>query len=133
MPSTMTSGAARDTRPRRGCRDRHRAPRPGERGTTKGDDVSDTQQLRRVHLKISGRVQGVFYRATTQDEAQARGLTGWVRNTPDGRVEAEVQGAPDAVDDLIEECRAGPPMAKVEDIEVADLEPEPDEQRFQVV
>jgi acylphosphatase len=95
--------------------------------------VSDSQQLRRVHLKISGRVQGVFYRATTQDEAQSRGLTGWVRNMPEGHVEAEVQGSPDAVDELIDECRAGPPMAKVTDIEVSDIEPEPDERRFQVV
>lgn len=95
--------------------------------------MSDTQDLRRVHLMISGRVQGVFYRATTSEEAKSRGLTGWVRNTPDGRVEAEVQGAPDAVDALIEECRAGPPMAKVDEIEVSDIDPEPDEQRFQVV
>lgn len=94
--------------------------------------MSDTHEVRRVHLKISGRVQGVFYRATTQEEAQRRGLTGWVRNMPGGHVEAEVQGSPDAVDELIEECRSGPPMAKVDDIEVADIEPEPDEQRFHV-
>lgn len=101
--------------------------------TTKGETVSDTQDLRRVHLKISGRVQGVFYRATTSEEAQSRGLTGWVRNMPDGHVEAEVQGTPEKVDELIEECRTGPPMARVEDIEVSDVETEPDEQRFQVV
>jgi acylphosphatase len=95
--------------------------------------VSDAQDLRRVHLWISGRVQGVFYRAATSEKAQSRGLTGWVRNAPDGRVEAEVQGSPDAVDELIDECRSGPPMAKVEEIEVSDIDPEPDERRFQVV
>lgn len=95
--------------------------------------MSDAQDLRRVHLWISGRVQGVFYRATTSEEAESRGLTGWVRNAPDGRVEAEVQGSPDAVDELIDECRSGPPMAKVEEIEVDDVEVHPDEHGFSVV
>lgn len=46
----------------------------------------------RVHVLVSGRVQGVWFRSSTRDEAARRGLTGWVRNLPDGRVEAEVQG-----------------------------------------
>lgn len=86
-----------------------------------------------MHLWISGRVQGVFYRATASDEARSRGLTGWVRNAPDGRVEAEVQGRRDAVDALIEECRAGPPMARVDDVEVDHIDVTDDEQRFEVV
>lgn len=95
--------------------------------------MSDTDELTRVHLWIAGRVQGVFFRATTKEEARARGLTGWVRNASDGRVEAEVQGPPDAVDQLIDECRNGPPMAKVTDVEVASIEVQPDESRFRVV
>lgn len=87
----------------------------------------------RVHLWISGRVQGVFFRVTTSAEARARGLTGWVRNAPDGRVEAEVQGAPAAVDDLIDDCRSGPSMATVTDIVVEPIEVVPGEERFQIV
>lgn len=95
--------------------------------------MSDSDELTRVHMVISGRVQGVFFRATTKDEARSRGLTGWVRNTGDGRVEAEVQGPPDAVDQLIDECRTGPPMAKVSDVEVEPVDVVPDESRFRVV
>lgn len=79
-------------------------------------------ELTRVHLSISGRVQGVFFRATTKDEAQARGLTGWVQNTRDGRVEAEVQGSPAAVKELIDECRTGPPAADVDDVQVDEID-----------
>jgi len=92
--------------------------------------VDDTDDLRRVHLWISGRVQGVFYRATTRDEARARELTGWVRNASDGRVEAEVQGAPEAVEQLIRECRSGPPAAQVDEVEVDEISVMPDERSF---
>ena len=94
--------------------------------------MDDTDDLRRVHLWISGRVQGVFFRATTRDQARARGLTGWVRNAPDGRVEAEVQGAPTAVEHLIAECRNGPPAAHVTDVAVAEIDVIPNEQGFAV-
>ena len=94
--------------------------------------MSGTDELRRVHLWISGQVQGVFFRATTREEARARGLTGWVRNAPDGRVEAELQGDAAAVEELIAECRTGPPMAKVEDVEVADIAVDPQERSFRV-
>lgn len=94
--------------------------------------MSDDDVIR-VHLWVSGRVQGVFFRATTSDEAKSRGLTGWVRNAPDGRVEAEVQGSRDAVRELIDECRAGPPMAKVSDVEVDQIDVVDGEQRFEVV
>jgi len=86
----------------------------------------------RVHLWVSGRVQGVFFRATTSDEARSRGLTGWVRNAPDGRVEAEVQGTRAAVDELVDECRAGPGMATVEDVEVDNIDVVDGEERFEV-
>lgn len=94
--------------------------------------MNDTDNLRRVHLWISGRVQGVFFRSSTQQQARARGLTGWVRNTPDGRVEAEIQGVPGAVERLIAECRSGPPAAHVTDVQIAEIDVVPDEQGFAV-
>jgi acylphosphatase len=66
-----------------------------------------------VHLLISGRVQGVFYRASTQQAARKLGLSGWVRNLPDGRVEAMVQGAKTEVDRLVKWCHSGPTHARV--------------------
>ena len=72
----------------------------------------------RAHLLISGRVQGVFFRATMQEEAEKLGVTGWVRNLPDGRVEAVVEGPEDKVKQLIEWAHHGPPAARVEKVEV---------------
>jgi len=72
-----------------------------------------------VRLKISGRVQGVSYRWWTVGEATKRGLDGWVRNRRDGSVEALLSGPVDAVDDMIDACRIGPPAARVTDVEVA--------------
>jgi len=72
----------------------------------------------RAHLLISGRVQGVFYRASAHEAAVRLGLTGWVRNVPNGDVEAEVEGPEATVDEFGEWCWKGPPSARVEDIEV---------------
>lgn len=92
--------------------------------------MGDIDHLRRVHLWVSGQVQGVFFRATTRDQARSRGLTGWVRNAHDGRVEAEVQGASAAVEQLIVECRSGPPAARVDEVEVEEISVVPDERSF---
>lgn len=73
----------------------------------------------RAHLHISGRVQGVSFRASTQVQAQKLGVTGWVRNLQDGRVEAVLQGPKAKVDELIRWCHTGPPSAKVEKVDVA--------------
>lgn len=73
---------------------------------------------------VSGHVQGVFYRASTQDKANELGLTGWVANRPDGRVEAQLEGERDAVDDMIAWMRQGPPAARVEDLDVEPSRPE---------
>lgn len=70
------------------------------------------------HLRITGRVQGVYYRASMAQQAQALGITGWVRNRRDGSVEALVCGAADAVQVLIEWAQRGPAMARVEAVEV---------------
>jgi acylphosphatase len=72
----------------------------------------------RVHLVASGRVQGVFYRQSTVDAARRLDLRGWVRNLPDGRVEAEAEGERTALESLVEWCRRGPPGARVLGLEV---------------
>ena len=79
----------------------------------------------RVRVKIEGRVQGVFFRASLRDEATRRGLAGWARNLPDGRLEAELQGASDMVDDIISWCWEGPPQAHVTGVEVNELDADP--------
>ncbi|CBE69994.1 acylphosphatase [Candidatus Methylomirabilis oxygeniifera] len=78
----------------------------------------------RAHVLISGRVQGVCFRAYTVDEATAAGLIGWVRNTPDGRVEAAFEGEQLAVEAMIAWCRNGPPVARVSNVEVVWGEPQ---------
>ena len=88
--------------------------------------------MRRVHLTASGRVQGVFFRASARDEARRLGLTGWVRNTDAGAVEAEVQGEPHAVDSFVEFCRRGPGQSIVDDVYVEDMSPAPAEESFSV-
>jgi acylphosphatase len=76
-----------------------------------------------VHLMISGRVQGVSYRVWLKAEADARSLSGWTRNRANGDVEAVLAGPPEAVRSLAELCRSGPPMARVDQILIADAEP----------
>ncbi len=71
----------------------------------------------RVRVVVSGRVQGVWYRGWTVDEARARGLDGWVRNRRDGSVEAVFQGPAAAVAEMVAACRQGPPMARVVAVE----------------
>ena len=78
---------------------------------------------RRVHLFISGRVQGVWYRASMSNEGAKIGLSGWVRNLDDGRVEAVVEGMEDDVEKMIAWCHKGPPMASVDDVVVEDETP----------
>lgn len=73
-------------------------------------------ELARAHLLISGRVQGVFYRAHTRDEARKRGLTGWVRNLPNGRVAAVAEGERAKIEGLIAWCRQGPPYSYVDEV-----------------
>jgi len=79
--------------------------------------------VKRVHVVVAGRVQGVFYRATCVERARALGVAGWVRNTPDGCVEAEFEGEDEAVDSVVDWCRVGPPYAIVESIELDDRAP----------
>lgn len=69
-----------------------------------------------VLVRIEGRVQGVWFRAWTEKTATGHGLSGWVRNRPDGSVQALFSGPTDAVDRMLADCRDGPPLASVTDI-----------------
>lgn len=71
---------------------------------------------KRLHITIRGRVQGVFYRASTRDTATRFGLKGWVRNMPDGSVEAIFEGSQNSLENMLEWCRKGPPGAYVSEI-----------------
>ena len=79
-----------------------------------------TPARRTVHLIVAGRVQGVWYRGWTVDQARARALDGWVRNLRDGTVEAVLSGMPDDVAAVIEACRNGPRAARVERIDITE-------------
>jgi acylphosphatase len=72
----------------------------------------------RAHVFVSGRVQGVFFRSETQYEANRRNVSGWVRNTRDGRVEAIFEGEKENVEALIDFCRRGPPGARVTKVDI---------------
>ncbi len=74
-----------------------------------------------VHAIIRGRVQGVFFRMETQAEAGRQGVTGWVRNLSDGSVETVFEGSSQSVDQMVEWCRQGPPMASVSDVEIVSV------------
>lgn len=77
----------------------------------------------RARVVISGKVQGVYFRGTAEDEARSSGLTGWVRNTPDGQVEAAFEGEQAAVEAMIAWCHRGPPAARVTGVTVTWEEP----------
>lgn len=83
------------------------------------------------HVFVSGRVQGVFFRNFTRQQAESLGVAGWVRNLPDGRVEAMLEGEPDAVERLIDAMRAGPASARVDDVVVAEA-PAGHHDRFEI-
>jgi acylphosphatase len=80
-----------------------------------------------VHLLIKGKVQGVFYRASAKDVAQQLNLSGWIRNTKEGNVEATVTGDEDLVKEFIEWCKKGPRTSEVHKVEVTE---KPNEQFF---
>ena len=77
----------------------------------------------RRRVCVSGRVQGVWFRESCRDQAQAAGVAGWVRNLADGRVEIVLEGPPGAVDEVLAWCRRGPRRARVEAVDVAEEAP----------
>lgn len=88
--------------------------------------------LQEIHLTISGRVQGVFYRKEARNKAQELGLTGFVRNNPDGTVLALVQGEEQILKKFIEWCWKGPAEARVENIQIIYKDPEKIFEDFQI-
>jgi len=80
--------------------------------------------MKQLRIKIEGVVQGVFFRAFVQETAQNLGLKGYVKNMPDGSVEAVAQGSDDRLQKLVEECKKGPEGSRVDKVETEDQEPE---------
>lgn len=81
----------------------------------------------RARVTIRGQVQGVFFRVETRERARSLGVTGWVRNVPDGTVEAVFEGDREKIESMLAWCRRGPSLAEVDDIEVAWEEPRGEE------
>jgi acylphosphatase len=79
--------------------------------------------MRRVRIQLSGRVQGVFFRASCAQRAEELDLSGWVRNMPGGGVEATFEGTESSVEQMVRWCREGPPLARVDRFEVVDEAP----------
>jgi acylphosphatase len=82
------------------------------------------------HILVKGQVQGVFFRKSTRQVAEALNITGWVKNTEEGNVEIFAQGSREEIAQLIEWCKEGPPRAEVEDVEVKDAKPDDGAKRF---
>jgi len=87
----------------------------------------------RVHLKIHGRVQGVFFRDSTRQKANSLGATGWVKNRNDGSVEAVAEGERETLEEFVQWCRQGPPSARVTEVEEDWQEPTGEFTKFSVI
>ncbi len=85
--------------------------------------MSESDRIR-AHVFVTGRVQGVYFRATTRETAREKGVDGWVKNLDDGRVEAVFEGEKQAVEAMIEWCHTGSPRARVDDVDVEYSDPE---------
>ena len=86
----------------------------------------------RAHLYVSGQVQGVFFRDSARKRAERLGLTGWVKNLPDGRGEALFEGPSEKVREMVRWCEQGPSQAEVEDVDTDFEAPEGDLTSFEV-
>jgi acylphosphatase len=90
------------------------------------------KEAARVHLKVNGRVQGVYFRASTVEEARRLRLTGWVMNCPDSSVEVVAEGERKQLEELIRWCRSGPPGAQVREIRAEWEAPKQEFQGFHI-
>jgi acylphosphatase len=88
--------------------------------------------MKRISILVSGKVQGVFYRASTEEKAKEIGLTGFVRNEPDGKVYIEAQGKQEQLDELVKWCKRGPERARVDEISLEEI-PLVEESRFRTI
>lgn len=95
------------------------------------DDACKTG-LRRVRVFVSGRVQGVFFRAETHRQALKLALTGWVKNRDDGKVEAVFEGSETAVTAMLEWCGKGPSLSRVTGVDIVEETPAGDFERFEI-
>lgn len=86
----------------------------------------------RAHVYISGNVQGVFFRDSTRRKAEELGIAGWVKNTPEGRVEAVFEGPSSVVQEMIEWCKEGSSPATVEEVDTEREEPAEDLEGFEI-
>jgi acylphosphatase len=86
----------------------------------------------RVHVVVTGRVQGVFFRDSCRDEARAAGVGGWIRNLSDGSVDAEFEGSRAAVDRLVTWCHSGPARARVDTVGTTEI-PAVGDHRFRIL
>ena len=86
-----------------------------------------------VNIKIYGQVQGVFFRRSAKEEADRLGIFGWIRNADDGSVESLVVGSKDKLDKFVKWCKKGPPLAKVENVEVDWRDSEEDFDHFDIL
>lgn len=98
----------------------------------KSQKVTESHNRIAVGVRITGRVQGVCFRAWTEAEARRLGVSGWVKNEADGSVRALFVGQPAAVEELLGHCRQGPPAARVSDVESTPVTPVPEITGFRV-
>lgn len=89
-------------------------------------------EKKRIHFLISSRVQGVFFRIQTKEKARELGLTGWICNLVDGRVEAVIEGDDEKVEEITDWARSGPVLAKVEKIEMKEEEYQGEFKNFEI-
>lgn len=88
--------------------------------------------LARVHLLVGGHVQGVMFRQSAREVAEELGVSGWVRNLADQRVELVIEGPPEDVGEMVDWCRHGPPAARVLDVELTAELPRGETGRFEI-
>lgn len=94
---------------------------------------NERERAERAHVHVSGLVQGVFFRDTARREADRLGLSGWIANLPDGRVEAVFEGDPASVREMLQWCGRGPSKASVESVETGYEEPRGEPGGFEVL
>ena len=89
-------------------------------------------EKKRIHLLISGRVQGIFFRSQAKEKARELGLTGWICNLADGRVEAVIEGNKEKVEEITDWARSGPVLAKIEKIKMKEEEYQGEFKNFEI-